>query len=156
MARQAPEWFVARMRQFPDFLDVRYNDVVGRWEFSFMSAANLPVSQFFGLEKNPLTGAPIEPDPVSGLLPFRDLDDTACHEIVKNCERTFLGNRVDGAGTWKKQIAERSEYNRGLRQESARKRGEDFAYLIQQFDLRRPWVKEHGEEAARRRARLGR
>jgi hypothetical protein len=153
MARQAPEWFVARMRQFPDFLGVEYNEVVGRWAFSFMSAANIPVVQFFGLEKNPLTGAPIEPDGASGLLPFRDLDDTACHEIIRNCERSFIGNRADGAGTWQKQIAERSEYNRGLRQESARKRGEDFAYLIQQFDLRRPWVKEHGEAAARRRAR---
>lgn len=153
MPRQAPDWFVARMKQFPDFLDVRYNDVVGRWEFRFTSAANLPVSQFFGWEKNPLTGAALEPDPVSGLLPFRDLDETACHEILANCDRTYLGNRADGAGTWQKQIAERSKFNRQVRTDSARKRGEEFAYLIQQMDLRRPWVREHGEAAARRRAR---
>ena len=141
---EAPAWFVARLTQYPDFLGVRYNEEVGgRWEFQFRSVVGLPVSQFFGWETNPLTGAPIAADPVSGLPPFRDLDDAACHAILANCEQTYLGNRDDGAGTWKKKADAANRANIGIRKASVTQRGEDYAYLLKQVDLRRPWVKYH-------------
>lgn len=142
-AREAPAWFVARLRQYPDFIDVRFNDALARWEFVFTSAAGLPVSQFFGRQTNPLTGAVIEPDEF-GLLPFRDLDDSACHEILASCDSTYLGNREDGVRDWKEKSDVARRYNAELRRRSAKQRGEDFAYLIQQMDIRRPgWVKDH-------------
>jgi hypothetical protein len=134
---------VAQLREFPDFRECRFNEAVNRWEFVFLSVAGVETSQFLGWYKNPLTGQAIEPDPVTGLLPFRDLDDTAQAEILENCKRTFLGNRADGAGTWQRQFDQARAHNTHMRKESARKRGEDFAYLISQMDLRRPWVKYH-------------
>jgi hypothetical protein len=140
--RSAPDSLVRRLREFPDFLDVRFNESLSRWEFQFSSAAGLPTSQFFGWDRNPLTGAVIEPDEF-GLLPFRDLDDVACAEIIASCERTFIGNRADGAGTWKKQSDQTLAYNAGVRRRSAVKRADDYAYAVQQVDLRRPWLKHH-------------
>lgn len=140
--RSVPDWFVRRLREFPDFLDVRFNEALSRWEFQFQSAAGRPTSQFFGWDRNPMTGAVIEPDEY-GLLPFRDLDDAACAEIITTCERTFIGNRSDGAGTWKRQSDRTLEYNAGIRSRSAKQRADDYAYAIQQVDLRRPWLKHH-------------
>lgn len=142
--REAPAWFVARLKTFPDFVEVRYNLAVNRWEFVFRSAAGQAVSQFFGWDKNPLTGEAIPPDPVTGLPPFRDLTPEACRDILASCERTFIGNRADGAGSWKRQIAERARHNRELRVAKARARAAEYAYLIQQVDVRRPgWKLDH-------------
>lgn len=142
--REAPADFVAQLkREFPDFVEVRFNEQVGRWEFVLLSAANRPVSQFLGWDRNPLTGEKIEPDPVTGLLPFRDLDPTAQNEIIDNMRRTFLGNRHDGDGTWQRKADNANRYNRELRLQNAKRRAEDFAYMLQQVDLRRPWVKFH-------------
>jgi hypothetical protein len=142
-SREAPAWFVARLRQYPDFLGVRFNEELARWEFLFKSVAGLETSQFYGWDRNPLTGAVIEPDEF-GLLPFRDLDDTACHEILRSCDTTYLGNREDGVRDWKEKSEMARRYNAALRRKSAHQRGQDFAYLIQQMDIRRPgWKKDH-------------
>lgn len=144
VAREVPADFERKLRAlFPDFVSARYNEQICRYEFVFRSAGNREVSQFWGWDRNPLTGERVEPDPVSGLAPFRELDAAAQAEIIDNCTRTFLGNRADGAGTWAKQITGRSAENAALRKASAKRRGEDFAYMIKQVDLRRPWVKDH-------------
>lgn len=140
--RSAPEWFLARMRQFPDFVECRFNDQLSRWEFVMKSAAGLDTSQFFGWDRNPLTGASIEPDEY-GLLPFRELTDDACQEILRSCERTFLGNRADGAGTWKEQSTRAQAFNKAIRQKSAKDRAENFSFALKEVDLRRPWMKHH-------------
>lgn len=141
---EAPAWFVARLRQYPDFIAVRYNEQIGgRWEFSFKSVVGLPVSQFFGWEKNPLTGETLAADPVSGLLPFRDLTPDACHEILASCDATYLGNREDGHRDWKQKATKANRFNTDLRKSRAKQRGDDFAYMLQQVDLRRPWLKDH-------------
>lgn len=125
-------------------MDLRYNEAVGgRWEFVFMSAANRPVSQFWGWYKNPFTGQPIEPDPESGLVPYRGLEPDAQTEIIANLTASFIGNRHDGDGTWKKQFDARREHNRQVMRDSAIRRGDAFAHLIKEVDLRRPWVKHH-------------
>lgn len=140
-----PEAFDRRLKElFPDFVEGRYNTAVGRFEFVFNSAANRPVSQFWGWDRNSITGAKIEPDPVTGLLPFRDLDPAAQQEIIDSCTRTFIGNRADGDGTWQQKATKARQYNADKRTTSATQRGKEFAYLIRQVDIRRPgWKKDH-------------
>lgn len=144
--REAPAWFVARLRQYPDFVELRFNEQLERWEFVFLSAANKPVSQFYGRQVNPFTGERIAPDPVTGLLPFRDLDDTACGEILKSLDETFIGRR-EGPGTWRRQAAEANAFNRAAHERQVAQRADDFAYAIQQVDIRRPWMTHHGPRA---------
>jgi hypothetical protein len=142
--RLPPEGLVDNLkRRWPDFQDVRFNEALSRWEFVFTSAAGLPVSQFYGWEVNPLTGEAIEPDPVTGLLPFRDLTPEAIADIIKVGERTYLGKRTEGARDWRDSIQQKMRHNRDVKQKDWVRRGEDFAYLIKQVDLKRPWVKHH-------------
>lgn len=142
--RIPPAAFVARLKALcgADW-DVRFNDEVNRWEFQSTSAGGMRVSQFLGWFKNPLTGERIEPDPVTGLAPFRDLDSTAQAEVLKNLEESYIGNRHDGAKDWETWSGDRIKYNKQLDQAKRRKRAEDYAYSLQQVDLRRPWVKYH-------------
>lgn len=142
--RDPPPGFVARLKaRCGSDWDCRWNDAVQRWEFVSLSAAGKPVSQFWGWFRNPLTGAAITADPVTGLSPFRDLDPAAQDEVLDNLERSFLGNRADGAGTWKRQITERQDFNRALQTSRIRAKADAFADLLKEVDLRRPWRKEH-------------
>lgn len=144
MVREAPTAFVAEMRRrFSDFRDVRWNDAINRWEFIFVSAAMKEVSQFLGWTKNPLTGETIEPDPITGLRPFRDLDAEAQAFVIKSCEETFIGRRGDGSSSWREHIVKGMRHNRAVHTTRRKKEADDFAYAIQQVDLRRPWVKDH-------------
>ena len=129
--------------RWSDFQDIRFNDALCRWEFVFTSAAGLPVSQFYGWEKNPLTGAVVEADPATGLLPFRDLTPDAVAEIIKRGDESYLGNRHDGARDWRDSMQQKMRYNRDITHRNWAQRGDDFAYMIQQVDLKRPWVKHH-------------
>lgn len=101
------------------------------------------VSQFWGWFKNPLTGVKIEPDPVTGLVPFRELDFTAQAEILKNLEESFIGNRHDGAKDWETWSRDRIVYNKRLDVAKRRTRAENYATTLAEVDLRRPWVKYH-------------
>lgn len=139
-----PKQFVAELRRrFPDFVDLRMNNLVNRWEFIFKSQANIPVSQFWGWTRNPVTGERIEPDPVTGLTPFRDLDVDAQKEILVSLEKTFIGN----VGGWKTHAKETMRFNKELHKKKIKDKADDYAYALQQVDLRRPWVKEHTRNA---------
>lgn len=139
-----PADFVARLKALcgADW-DVRYNNEVCRWEFLSTSAGGRRVSQFWGWYTNPLTGEKIEPDPVTGLVPFRDLDQSAQAEILKNLEESYIGNRADGARNWEQWSLDRIRFNKQLDAAKRRKRAEDYAYSLTQVDLRRPWLKFH-------------
>lgn len=141
----APPEFVAELRRrFPDFVDVRYNTLFCRWEFIFLSAMNRPSSLFLGWTHNPLTGQQLEPDPISGLLPFRDLDYDAQRSVIENCEATFIGNRVDGHASWKEKLRDNVEYNKNVHVNHRRAQADDWAYAMQQCDIRVPgWRKDH-------------
>lgn len=142
--REAPAAFVAELkRRFGSDQDVRYNTQVGRWEFLSLSAGGMQVSQFLGWTVNPLTGEKVEPDPVSGLLPFRELDAEAQAEVIRNLEKSYIGNRHDGAGSWREHQTKTIEHNREIDRKKRREKAEDYAYAIQQVDLRRPWVRYH-------------
>jgi hypothetical protein len=123
---------------------VRFNYALHRWEFIFTSTAGRPVSIIYGWDRNPLTGATLEPDPVTGLLPFRDLTPDAQAEIIRIGDAT---NMARDARDWRDYMHQRSRYNRELRKKSAAERADDFAYMIQQVDLRRPWMKHHKRQA---------
>jgi len=152
--RVAPPAFVARLRAaFPDFVDLRYNTAVHRWEYVSLSSANKPVSQFWGWFLNPMTGAKIEPDPVTGLLPFRELDATAQEEMFTNLERSFLGNRFDGAGSHRAQQAANRKFNNDLIAKRRKERAETIVGVLHEMHTGRPWVSDHPHAKDPRRQR---
>ncbi len=110
--------------------DIRYNEAVSRWEFVLTSADGVLRSQFWCLYKNPLTGVPIAPDPMTGLQPFRELDDEAMRDALKNLEQTFVANPFDGAGSTQKEVMKRIEENRAEGQRRYKQGGEDFADMV--------------------------
>ena len=154
MIREAPPAFVARLRAaFPDFLDLRYNTAVHRWEYVSLSSANKPVSQFWGWFRNSLTGAPIEPDPITGLVPFRDLDLTAQEELFQNLEKSFIGNRQDGPGSQAKKQAQARTHNNALVLKKRKDRAETLAGLLAEMSTGRDWVTDHPHAKDPRRVR---
>jgi hypothetical protein len=122
-----PEWVAALKALCGAESELRWNDTVGRWEFRLLSADGVIRSQFWAWFFNPRTGERLEPDPVTGLLPFRDLDDDAMGEALRNLERTFIGNRQDGAGTTRREMERRIGFNRELQHGKYREAGEAFA-----------------------------
>ncbi len=131
MREPKPSW-VRALRALTGFEqdDIRYNETLSRWEFILTSADGVPRSQFWGLYKNPLTGMPVTPDPMTGLHPFRELDDEAMRDALKNLEMTFVANPFDGAGSTKKEVMKRIEENRAEGQRRYRQGGENFADLV--------------------------
>lgn len=144
MSRTIDPAFVAELRRrFPDVRDLRWNDAIDRWELISDSAAGRPVSQFWGWFVDPFTGQTIEPDPVTGLVPFRDLVSRADQQqLLDNLEKGFRFQRGNPAN-WRQQITERSAWNADQKRQRVRARAQDFAYMLQQVDLRRPWRKFH-------------
>jgi len=142
--REPPVDFVTKLKALcgSDW-DVRYNTEVQRWEFESLSAGGRRVSQFFGWYVNPLTNAKIEPDPITGLVPFRDIMDVSTQEeILANLERSFIGNREDGAKDWETYSGNRIRYNKRLTERKRKQRAEDWATVISEVDLRRPWLSD--------------
>lgn len=142
--REPPAGFVARLKALcgSDW-SVRYNEHVQRWEFQSFSAGGRLVSQFFGWFYNPLTKEKIEPDGVTGLLPYRDLTPDAQAEILRNLEISYIGNPVDGAKDWETYSGDRIRFNKQVDVKKRRQKADDYAYALTQVDLRRPWVKDH-------------
>lgn len=153
--REPPAHFVRRLRAaFPDFVDLRFNDVVGRWEFVFLSAAGRESSQFFGWTKNPLTGEQIKPDSYTNLYPFRDLDPTAQEEIFASCQQTFIGREKDATGDGlhdhTKRILRLTDENYELFRKRKREAAQNWADAVTEMDIRRPgWLKDHSPEGKR-------
>lgn len=149
---EAPVAFVAEMRRkFPDFVSVEFNHLLHRWDFCFLSAANKPVHQFLGITNNPITGQVIEPDPVTGLLPFRDLTLDAQRDIIRSCEKTFVGNPYDGAGSPTKDVKKKIEKNKQHHLKKAKERGDTYADMICEVGTYYTRVKHH--ENSKRKAR---
>lgn len=143
--REPPAEFVRRLKaqQGQDW-DVRWNYDVDRWELLSPSTAGVPVSQFWGWYKNPVTGKPIEADPVTGLVPFRDIQSPEDQEaFLRVLAETDLRNGVGAPKTWREHLKRNREFNRDLHAKRARERGWTIANLIKEVDLRRPWVKYH-------------
>lgn len=127
MREPRPEWVAALKATCGAESELRWNATVGRWEFLLLSADGLLRSQFWGWFFDPQTGVRLEPDPVTGLLPFRDLDDDAMREALRNLERSFIGNRHDGAGTTRREMDNRLRFNRDHLRRKYQLAGEAFA-----------------------------
>jgi len=127
-----PSWVAALKAVCGSDHDLRWNEQVGRWEFIIPGADGVPRSQFWGwFYRINADGSrtPIPPDPVTGLHPFRDLDDAAMQEALDNLQRSFIGNPYNGAGTVRREIDRRMRFNRDLLQAKYRAAGEAFADL---------------------------
>ncbi len=107
--------------------NIRFNEVLWRWEFQLTSADGITRSQFWCQFTNPLTGERIEPDPFTGLQPFRELDDLTMVEALANLESTFVGNPHDGAGTTREQVQANIDQNRAEGLRRWKQGGKDFA-----------------------------
>lgn len=107
--------------------DIRYNAALARWEFVLRGADGIPRSQFWGWYRNPFNGQPIEPDPVTGLHPFRELDDDAMSEALANLAKTFVGNPYDGAGDTRSEVMRRYRQNKAEARKRYMAAGENFA-----------------------------
>jgi len=114
---------------------VRYNEEVNRWEFVLMSGDGISRSQFWGWFRNPFTGQPLEPDDLTGMYPFRELDDDGMIEALANLEKTFVGNPHDGHTTTgrstatHKEVRKRMAFNRDEGVRRWKQGGEDFAAM---------------------------
>lgn len=142
--REPPREFEALLkRKWPDFRRIEWDQTYSRWRFFFTSAAGREASLLYTWDRDPHTGGEPQRDPLTGLLPFRDLDAQAQAEIIYHGDRTALTNPQDGAGTWERatrrqSARQRAEHKRRRDQQSA-----DYAYALQQVDLRRPWLRDH-------------
>lgn len=103
--------------------DIRWNEALGRWEFLLTCADGVARSQFWGHFAQPV-------DPVSGLHPFRELDDAGMQEALRNLTRTFVGNPYDGAGTPRKEIERRQRFNETHRRAKYLEAGHLFADMV--------------------------
>ncbi len=106
--------------------NIRFNEVLWRWEFVLMSADGISRSQFWCWFKNPLTGEPIKPDSLTGLQPFRELDDVTMREALENLTVSFVANTFDGAGTTEKEVLKRMNANHTEGQKRYKAAGEAF------------------------------
>lgn len=102
--------------------DIRYNETVCRWEFLIPGADGVPRSQFWVWFDRP-------EDPVTGLRPFRELDDDGMRIALDNLTRTFVGNPWNGVGSTRKEVLRRYRQNRDAAEKHYREAGEQFSYL---------------------------
>lgn len=123
MREPKPEWVRALKLACGDDHDLRWNEGLHRWEFVVPGADGVPRSQFWGRFDQPV-------DPVTGLHPFRDLDDAGMREAIGNLERTFVGNPFNGAGTTRREVIRRQRFNRDLQTSKYREAGELFADYV--------------------------
>ena len=142
--REPPRAFEAELRRrWPDFRRIEWDVQFSRWRFFFTSAAGREASWLYMWDRDPRTGGPAEIDPVTGLRPFRELDAQAQAEIIYHGERTSLTNPLTGAGTWENATRRQLDDRARDHAKSRREQAENYAYALQQVDLRRPWWKHH-------------
>lgn len=131
-AELKPEW-LERLRRSVPGADLRFNYVVHRWEFILPSADGVMRSQFWGrfyVTKADGTRGYLPPNEVTGLHDFRDLDDATMEEACDNLERTFIGNRYDGAGTTRREVMNRHRFNEEHKRKKYREAGELWADMF--------------------------
>lgn len=152
--REAPAWFRQELRQrFGAGHDAEWDGVLQRWVIISPSAAGYPTRQIVQWYTDPRTGIPTRPD-AGGILPFREMDDDCCREILRNMEASSLTNRHDGAQTWREKIKQAARHNEAIVARQTREAATAMVDAIAEVDLRRPWLKFHsGSPTTRRIAR---
>jgi len=147
MPEPKAEW-LQRLRQLDDKADLRFNYEANRWEFILTCADGKPRSQFwcqFDAKRwerytDPITGVTVEQqvpdrDPVTGMMPYRELNDREFAVAIANLEKSFVANPFDGAGTTRKEMLRRYHWNKAHTAKLFREAGEQFADFV--WDHRR-------------------
>lgn len=120
-----------------------WDDVTKRWTLESPSADGRTVYQPWGWFKD-ANGVRLQPDPVTGLHAYRDLDATAQEEIIRNLHRSNIGFTGDGVRDWAADEAARRQHNADIVTKSRKQRAQAFADMIASVDIRRPgWLKDH-------------
>jgi hypothetical protein len=122
-----PEWLAA-LRAVDDKADLRFNTAVNRWEFILTGADMQPRSQFW-------CDFDGDRDPVTGMKPYRELNDAQMRIALENLQRTFVGNPYDGEGTVQRDVGRRYFFNKYLQEQRWQQRGAEYADYI--WDHRR-------------------
>lgn len=131
MREPKAEWIVALRALTGQERDtIRFNETLHRWEFQLVGASGAVQSQFWGQFTDPRTGERVKPDPDTGMYAFRELDDAGMREALRNLERTFVGNRADGAGTVRKHILNGMRYNRSVYRKHRSDRADLFVDMV--------------------------
>lgn len=147
--RAVPEAFNRRLAlTFGAGYVMRWDDTVKRYALDSPTATGGTVTQWWGWFRD-AKGQPIEADFETGLHPFRDLDQTAQDEIVRNLQRSYIGQTGDGRTDWARHAAERRQFNDALVRQRQKARAQTFADVLAEVDLRRPWLKHHRPVKAR-------
>ncbi|HKR56930.1 MAG TPA: hypothetical protein VJS20_11575 [Gemmatimonadales bacterium] len=141
MPEPKPEWLAA-LKAVDDKADLRFNYAVNRWEFILTCADGTPRSQFWCQYGATRRESYVDTrgvkhwqtvpdrDPVTGMLPYRELTDLSFREAMKNLERSFVGNPFDGAGTVRRQVMQAHRFNQQHKQAIFRKGGELLSDFI--------------------------
>jgi hypothetical protein len=150
-----PDAFNARLATtFGAGYVMRANETVQRYELISPSAEGRPVSQFWGWYRDPKTGTPIEPDPVTGLHPYRGLDSHAQEAIIANLQRGYIGRTGYGLKDWAHYQRQNLAHNREVMRRARQGRAQRYVDLIHEMNLSRPWLKHHSGSWRSRRVAL--
>jgi hypothetical protein len=151
-----PKGFVEELqRRYGSNHDCRFNDVLQRWEIISPSSFGRPVSQFFGWLRNPMNGELNKPDAL-GLLPFRDLDPEGIKALFQSMDETYIGNRHDGPGTWRRKHEQVTAYNEALSAKYRRQEAVAYADAVHEVNRTRAYLKHHSGSATERQVAWGR
>jgi len=119
-----PEWIAALQALTGHETDtIRWNAHVSRYEFILTEADGVPRSQFWCQFDG-------ERDPVTGMKPYRPLNDAEMQVALANLQRTFVANPFDGNGTVQREVGRRYFFNKRLQEQRYKERGEEYADFI--------------------------
>lgn len=122
-----------------------YDETAGRYAVKSLSVSGREVTQFWCRFHDATTGAPLAPDPITGLHPYRDLDEQAQEEMIRNLDRSYIGSTGYGEVDWMRTLQARRVHNASVFRQKVKQRAQQFADLLSSFDIRRPgWKKETG------------
>ena len=123
-----PEWVAELRQRYGDQVRLSWNEAVGRWSFDILCVDGVHRPQFWQWQRN-AAGTPLKPDPISGLLPFRDLDDASFREACRNLDKTYLA-APGAAQTAQRHSQMMLAHNRGLRDKVRAERQADGEYWV--------------------------
>ena len=123
------EWLAALRQTCGDQVRLSWNETVGRWQFDILCVDGEYRAQFLCQTHHPMTGEKLKED-VHGYLPFRELNDEVLREVLRNLERSFLGNPHDGAGTAQRHVAQRAHFNDAQAARNKRTRLNDLEAIV--------------------------
>lgn len=128
-----------------------WNAAVGRYAVDTPTADGKTVVQFWCQFYDPTTLEPLEADPVTSLHPYRDLDEVAQEEVIRNLHRSYIGKTGHGLRDWDLNAQVSRKHNADLKKAKLRARADTYADLIAEVNSGRPYLKHHSGTPTQRR-----